>query len=67
MTDITFDRAFWVIHPLDDAPEAKLYHPDLGRIRIAGPVRACLFVLRAYLALMVLLVAYHALGLAGFL
>ena len=54
-----------MVHPLDDVPE------DKGGYRGAGPhaddrsVRLSLLSLRAYLILMVLLVVYHVLDLAG--
>lgn len=54
MSDTTFDVR--VIHPLDDAPELKLYRADLGRMRMTRPVRISLLLLRFYLALMLLLV-----------
>ena len=59
MSDATFDVR--VPHPLDDVPEVKLYRPELGRMRMTGAVRASLVLLRAYLALMVLLVAVRVL------
>ncbi len=55
MSDTTFDIR--VIHPLDDAPEQKLFRPDLGPIRMTPAVRLSLMLLRGYLALMLLLVA----------
>ncbi len=49
-----------IVHPLDDVPEEKLYHPGLGRMALTPAVRFSLFALRAYLALMILLVAWRA-------
>jgi hypothetical protein len=60
MSDTTLD--FRVIHPLDDEPEAKLYHPELGRMRMTRPVRVSLLLLRGYLVLMMLLLAARVAG-----
>jgi hypothetical protein len=51
-----------VIHPLDDVPEQKLYHEDLGSMRMTRTVRLSLLLLRGYLAAMVLLVAWRVLS-----
>ena len=48
-----------VIHPLDDQPEQKLYHPAQGRMVLTRTVRLSLWALRGYLGLMVLLVAWR--------
>ena len=56
-----------VIHPLDDAPEAKCSTTGLGRIVMTPAVRVSLTALRAYLVLMTLMLAYHVLDLAGVL
>jgi hypothetical protein len=58
-------REFLVIHPLDDAPEEKLQTTSLGRMKMTPAVRISLLALRGYLVLMMLLVLYHALDLAG--
>ncbi len=55
MSDTILDLR--VIHPLDDAPEQKLYRPELGRIGMGRAVRVSLFLLRGYLAVMLVLVA----------
>ena len=60
MSDSTFDLR--VIHPLDDAPEAKLYRPDLGRMRMTRSVRVSLLLLRGYLVLMLVLVMARVVG-----
>jgi hypothetical protein len=60
MSDTTLD--FRVIHPLDDEPEAKLYRPELGRMRMTRPVRISLLLLRGYLVLMMLLLAARVAG-----
>jgi hypothetical protein len=56
---------FVVIHPLDDAPEAKVDTENLGPMAMTTSVRVSLLSLRAYLVLMMLLVLYHVLDLAG--
>lgn len=59
---LTFDVR--VIHPLDDAPEQKLFRPELGRIRMTRTVRASLLLLRLYLLAMLGLLAARCLGVA---
>ena len=59
---LTLDRR--VIHPLDDAPEQKLFRPELGRIRMTRTVRASLLLLRFYLLAMLGLLAARCLGVA---
>ena len=54
-----------VIHPLDDRPEEKVDTAALGPMPMTPTVRFSLLSLRAYLVLMILLVAYHVLQLAG--
>ena len=56
---------FVVIHPLDDVPEVKVDTENLGPMRMTLSVRISLLSLRAYLVLMMLLVFYHVLDLAG--
>ena len=58
-------RTFLVVHPLDDAPEQKLDTECLGPMRMTRSVRYSLFALRGYLVLMILLVVFHVLTLAG--
>lgn len=55
-----------VIHPLDDVKEQKIETAHLGPMRMTPLVRLSLLALRGYLALMMLLVLYHVLQLAGF-
>ena len=55
MSDTTFDLR--VTHPLDDTPEQKLYRPELGRIGMGRAGRVSLFLLRGYLAVMLVLLA----------
>jgi hypothetical protein len=56
---------FSVVHPLNDAPEHKCSSEGLGRIAMTRPVRISLGVLRAYLIVMTVMLAYHVLDLAG--
>ena len=56
---------FVVIHPLDDGPEEKVDMEGLGPMPMTTSVRVSLMSLRAYLVLMMLLVLYHVLNLAG--
>lgn len=56
---------FVVIHPLDDVREEKADVSNLGPMKMTASVRISLLSLRAYLALMMLLVLYHVLDLAG--
>ncbi len=56
---------FRVVHPLDDAPESKLDTAHLEPMRMTRSVRYSLVALRGYLVLMVVLVLYHVLTLAG--
>jgi hypothetical protein len=58
---------FVVIHPLDDLPEQKVDTEGLGPMPMTMSVRISLLSLRAYLVLMMLLVFYHVLGMAGLL
>ena len=56
---------FVVIHPLDDVREVKADTAGLGPMKMTPSVRIALLSLRAYLMLMMLLVFYHVLDLAG--
>jgi hypothetical protein len=56
---------FVVIHPLDDLPEEKVDTESLGPMLMTTSVRISLMSLRAYLVLMMLLVFYHVMGMAG--
>ena len=56
---------FVVIHPLDDVAEEKVDTENLGPMAMTASVRISLLSLRAYLVLMMLLVFYHVLDLAG--
>ena len=56
---------FLVVHPLDDIPERKVDTEGLGPMPMTRSVKLSLLSLRAYLILMMLLVFYHVLGMAG--
>jgi hypothetical protein len=56
---------FLVIHPLDDIQEEKVETKHLGQMPMTLAVRFSLMALRGYLTLMMLLVLYHVLDLAG--
>jgi len=56
---------FVVIHPLDDLPEEKVDTEALGPMSMTMSVRISLMSLRAYLVLMMLLVSYRVLTMAG--
>ena len=56
---------FVVIHPLDDVPEVKVDTDSLGPMTMTTSVRISLLSLRGYLFLMMILVLYHVLDLAG--
>jgi hypothetical protein len=56
---------FVVVHPLDDVREEKVDTENLGPMAMTASVRISLLSLRAYLVMMMLLVLYHVLDLAG--
>ena len=56
---------FVVVHPLDDVPEQKVNITALGPMPLTASVKVSLMVLRGYLVLMMLLVLYHVVDLAG--
>ena len=58
-------REFQVVHPLDDVRERKIDMAALGPMQMTRAVRVSLLTLRAYLLLMLVLVVYHVLELAG--
>ncbi|MGA3236217.1 MAG: hypothetical protein ABSG03_07940 [Bryobacteraceae bacterium] len=59
------EREFRVIHPLDDVVEQKVETTHLGSIRMIRAVPLSLLALRGYPMVMMLLVLYHVLDLAG--
>ncbi|HEV3510555.1 MAG TPA: hypothetical protein VGS05_02555 [Candidatus Sulfotelmatobacter sp.] len=56
---------FVVVHPLDDAPEEKVDTSALGPMPMTISVKLSLMALRGYLILMMFLVLYHVMDLAG--
>jgi hypothetical protein len=60
-------EAILVVHPLDDGPEAKADTSHLGPMPMTRTVWWSLVTLRAYLIVMILLVIYQFLTLAGLL
>jgi len=65
LENVVDERDFLVIHPLDDVQEQKVETKHLGPMRMTPAVRIALLALRGYLVLMMLLVLFHALDLAG--
>jgi len=64
ITDVP-ENHFVVVHPLDDVPEQKVNSSGLGAMPMTISVKLSLMALRGYLILMMLLVLYHVLDLAG--
>lgn len=62
-----FDETLYVIHPLDAAPEQKCSAEGLGPMALTQPVRTSLFILRAYLVAITLVLLYRTLDLANLL
>ena len=56
---------FVVVHPLDDIPEEKIDTSALGLMPMTDSVKFSLLALRGYLVLMMLLVLYHVMDIAG--
>jgi hypothetical protein len=63
--DVVPENHFVVVHPLDDRAEEKMDTSKLGPMPMTASVKASLMVLRGYLILMMLLVLYHVMDLAG--
>ena len=59
------ENHFVVIHPLDDIPEEKIDTSALGPMPMTASVKFSLLALRGYLVLMMLLVLYHVMDIAG--
>jgi hypothetical protein len=59
------ENHYIVVHPLDDIPEEKVDTKTLGPMPMTISVKISLLALRSYLVIMVLLVLYHVLDLAG--
>ena len=60
------EKSYLVIHPLDDIEEQKMDPTRLGPMKMTPAVRFSLLSLRVYLILMILMLLYHVLDLAGF-
>lgn len=58
------DATMRLVHPLDDEPEQKLYHDNVAPMVITRTVRTMLWLLQAYLVLMLALVLYRGITLA---
>jgi hypothetical protein len=58
-------KGFRFIHLLDDVAEEKFSTVELGKIKMTKMVWVPLGILRGYLILMVLMLGYHVLDLAG--
>jgi hypothetical protein len=56
---------FQVIHPLDDEPEQKVDTTRLGPMKMTKTVRVCLYALRGYFVVMLGMLGYRVLELAG--
>ena len=59
------ENCFVVVHPLDDRPEEKVDTSSLGPMPMTTSVKLSLMALRGYLVVMMLLVLYHVMDLAG--
>jgi hypothetical protein len=59
------ENHYVVVHPLDDFPEVKVDAEKLGPMPMTTSVKLSLLALRSYLVIMVVLVLYHVLDLAG--
>jgi len=59
------ENSFLVVHPLDDALEEKVNTSTLGPMPLTTRVKLSLMALRGYLILMMLLVLYHVMDMAG--
>ncbi len=59
------ENHFVVVHPLDDVHEVKVDAASLGAMPMTMGVKLSLMALRGYLIVMMLLVLYHVMDLAG--
>jgi hypothetical protein len=55
----------FVVHPMFDEPEEKLTGEGLGRMKMTPGVRLCLLGLRLYIVVIMGMLTYHLLDLAG--
>ncbi len=61
------DQVYYVVHPLDDEPEEKIDVENAGPMEMTASVRYSLLALQIYLVLMLALLAYRVLIMAGVL
>ena len=59
------ENRYVVIHPLNDLPEEKIDTTQLGPMPMTASVKWSLIALRGYLVLMIGLVFYHVMDIAG--
>jgi hypothetical protein len=59
------DQVFYVVHPLFDEPEEKIDTENLGPMKMTGAVKYSLLALQIYLIVMLVLVVYRVLVMAG--
>ncbi len=59
------DQVLYVVHPLFDEPEAKIDTENLAPMKITGAVKYSLLALQIYLIVMLVLVVYRVLVMAG--
>jgi hypothetical protein len=65
LTDTSLANYYYVVHPLDDEPEEKCSTEGLGRMQMSRAAKISLGALRLYLVLMIFLVLFKVLTLAG--
>ncbi len=61
------DQVYYVVHPLDDEPEEKIDVENAGPMEMTRSVRLVLLALQIYLIIMLALLAYRVLVMAGVL
>jgi hypothetical protein len=61
------NEVYYVVHPLDDEPEAKCDPEALGPMHLSKGERLSLYALRGYLVLMLGLAGYRVAEMAGVL
>jgi hypothetical protein len=59
------DQVFYVVHPLFDEPEEKIDTENLGPMKMTGTVKYSLLALQIYLIVMLVLLVYRVLVMAG--
>ncbi len=61
------DQVFYVVHPLDDEPEEKIDVENAGPMEMTRSTRLVLLTLQIYLVIMLALLAFRVLNMAGVL